>query len=96
VKPVFDEALVSFLAPGPWAELGACKGADPNLFFGHARPTLLDKAERDLLCASCPVLTECRAYALQWPDLHGFWGGMSEQDRRAARANWRREQKVAS
>lgn len=96
MKPVFGEGLVSFPAPGPWAERGNCKGADPTLFFADSTPTLLERAQRELLCAVCPVHTECREYALAWPDIRGFWGGMSEQDRRDARATWRRERRRAA
>jgi WhiB family redox-sensing transcriptional regulator len=97
VKPVFGEALVSFPAPGPWAELGACKGADPSMFFpvpGHT-PTRAQQNERTALCGSCPVLTECTTYSVAWPDVRGFWAGMTEPERRGARALWRRE-KAAS
>jgi WhiB family redox-sensing transcriptional regulator len=35
------------------------------------------------VCAGCPVLSACRAWALANPSLTGFgvWGGVSEQER---------------
>lgn len=96
MKPAFDDSvLISFPPPGPWAHDGACKGADPELFFSTTAPTVLQRAHRELLCGMCPVQAECLAYAVEWPDVHGFWGGTNDQDRRSLRAVWRRE-KAAS
>jgi WhiB family redox-sensing transcriptional regulator len=35
------------------------------------------------ICQSCPVLGECREYALQIREPHGVWGGLSENERRS-------------
>jgi WhiB family transcriptional regulator, redox-sensing transcriptional regulator len=35
------------------------------------------------LCARCPVLDECRAFAREHGE-HGFWGGETEHERAAA------------
>lgn len=32
-------------------------------------------------------MTECRRYALEIREQHGIWGGMTEQERRAATDN---------
>jgi WhiB family redox-sensing transcriptional regulator len=48
----------------------------------------VDRARR--LCASCPVLDECLAYALPDPDIVGWFGGTSTQDRRRLRREGRR------
>lgn len=75
---------------------GACRNHDPELFFppSEAGPA----AERQVAQAKavchleCPVLTECRAYALTYgPD--GIWGGMTEAERRDVR---RREAALAN
>jgi WhiB family redox-sensing transcriptional regulator len=34
-----------------------------------------------VICASCPVVRQCLNYAI-YNDCHGFWGGMTESERR--------------
>lgn len=34
------------------------------------------------ICATCPVLRECRDYALTNNEPHGVWGGLSLMERR--------------
>jgi len=64
-----------------WMERAACRGMDPDLFFpGRGAPT----NELRGVCAACSCLVECRAYSLH--ERFGFWGGMSEKERRKARA----------
>jgi len=77
--------------PGPvadrweWQLVGSCRDADPTLFFhpegerGPARSKRADAAKR--VCASCPVLEECREHALAVREPYGVWGGMSEDER---------------
>ena len=35
------------------------------------------------ICVQCPVLEECREYALGVREIHGIWGGLNEMERRA-------------
>ena len=35
------------------------------------------------ICVRCPVLEECREYALEVGETHGIWGGLNEMERRA-------------
>lgn len=37
----------------------------------------------------CPVLAECRAYAVRHAVSYGIWGGMSERERRRERSKQR-------
>jgi hypothetical protein len=37
------------------------------------------------VCASCPVIEQCRNYALGVPGLKGVWAGLSESERAALR-----------
>ncbi|WP_331722919.1 WhiB family transcriptional regulator [Nocardia sp. NBC_00511] len=68
-----------------WQSLGSCKGLDSTLFFhpdgerGRARSTRERSAKK--ICRECPVLSQCRAYALSTKQTYGIWGGMSEQER---------------
>ena len=68
-----------------WQERAACQGSDAKLFFGPEKERIRDREAREgaakRVCASCPVLRECRQHALQTPELFGIWGGLSETDR---------------
>jgi WhiB family transcriptional regulator, redox-sensing transcriptional regulator len=79
--------------PGPVADLwewqyqGACRQVDPSVFFhpegerGPARRRRDDAAKA--VCASCPVMTQCRQHALTVREPYGVWGGMTEDEREA-------------
>ena len=79
--------------PGPnadiwdWQLLGACRGADPNIFFhpegerGPAREARAKAAKA--ICASCPVRVTCAEHALSVREPYGVWGGLSEDEREA-------------
>ena len=77
--------------PGPIADVwdwqfhGACRTADPTVFFhpeGERGPT---REARDgaakLICASCPVLQQCSEHALRVREPYGVWGGLTEDER---------------
>lgn len=72
----------------PDLETGSCKSLDnPELMFP------VDQAgerKAKAICADCPVLLECGRYALAYNEIHGVWGGMSEQERRSISAGRRR------
>lgn len=34
------------------------------------------------VCKSCPLLVECKSYALQYSGLSGIWGGLDRIERR--------------
>jgi len=63
----------------PWASYAACRIEDPDLFFPGPEGTT-DAAVR--ICGGCPVLDECRDWALGTKVKYGVWGGMTERDRR--------------
>ena len=46
------------------------------------REKLAREARAKEICAACPVVGECRDYALSIREPHGVWGGLSEQERR--------------
>lgn len=68
-----------------WQERAACARFDPRLFFhptgerGEGSRARERAAKR--VCASCPVLEACRAYALAVREPYGVWGGLSEDER---------------
>lgn len=80
--------------PGDWAERGLCRklpASHPRvrvrIFFpGRGAQEVADDIAA--LCARCPVLESCRAYALRYPVL-GTWAGMTHDER----VRWRRDQR---
>lgn len=92
--------------PGPVADLwewqltGACRDADPRLFFhpeGERGPA---RRERDAaakrLCEACPVLEDCREHAMAVREPYGVWGGLTEDDREGVYVTQRRRLRTAS
>jgi WhiB family redox-sensing transcriptional regulator len=79
--------------PGPIADLwewqmdGACRETDTNLFFhpeGERGPSRRGRdAAAQAICATCPVIDECRSHALAVKEPYGVWGGLTEDDREA-------------
>ncbi|MFD1716611.1 WhiB family transcriptional regulator [Georgenia deserti] len=77
--------------PGPvmdlweWQYEGACREADPDLFFHPEGERGGTRRRRDAaakaVCATCPVIEQCREHALQVREPYGVWGGLSEDER---------------
>ncbi|WP_262009241.1 WhiB family transcriptional regulator [Streptomyces sp. FIT100] len=63
-----------------WRQHGACAGSDTNLFFADNRSCGQEEALE--ICASCPVRTECLAYALDERFPYGIFGGTTPAWRR--------------
>lgn len=92
--------------PGPMAERwdwqlrGACRGADPALFFhpeGERGPSRLAREPAaKATCARCPVLQQCRAHAIACREPYGVWGGLSEAEREQIVAGMRRSDRTVA
>ena len=77
--------------PGPvdhawtWQRLGACRGLDSAVFYhpdGERNPSRARRTERaKAVCARCPVIVECREFALLTREPFGVWGGLGEAER---------------
>lgn len=71
-----------------WRLHGLCNTEDPELFFpvGHETSATVKAqlAEARKVCANCPVLEQCREWAIP-REAFGVWGGMSENEREEAR-----------
>lgn len=68
-----------------WRGRAACRREDPELFFPIGRDDV-ERPEVDAakeVCARCPVLDECLAYALATRQPDGIWGGLTTTERRA-------------
>lgn len=73
------ETLLLELDERPWAAYASCREADPDLFFPGPEGTT-EAAVR--ICRGCPVLAECRDWALSTRVRYGVWGSMTERERR--------------
>lgn len=70
-----------------WQESAACRTVDPELFYleDNARCENKDNkvAAAKAVCAGCPVVADCLAFALA--DKHalnfGVWGGTTPEER---------------
>lgn len=75
----------------PWADEALCAQVDPELFFSQASsryestPNGDREAAAKAICRRCPVMRQCRAYAMEHPELEGIWGAQTEKERRQAR-----------
>lgn len=73
-----------------WQLRGSCRGVDTALFFhpegerGRAHATREYHAKQ--VCRGCPVLRQCRDYALRVGEPYGIWGGLGERERRVLQA----------
>ena len=68
--------------PGDWTSRGACQLVPTEVFF-PSRGQAVEPAKE--VCGACPVLAECREYALGIADLKGVWGGLTEVERKKLR-----------
>lgn len=71
-----------------WGQQALCRKVNPTWFFppayDNARPEI--KAAK-YVCHSCPVLDDCRTFALDNPELtaDGIWCGLTPRERNRAR-----------
>ena len=77
---------------------GACRTADPELFFPvtvAAGPAARQAEAAKAVCGPCAVRAYCLSYALEaMPE--GIWGGTTPQERRAARGSSVRRARLAA
>jgi WhiB family redox-sensing transcriptional regulator len=77
MKERLATALLTYKVP--WMQAAICAQTDPDAFYPeHGAST----AEAKLVCAGCPVRSECLEYALENNERHGVWAGLSERERR--------------
>ena len=78
---------LSLHLPPEWVSGALCAQTDPEVFYPQVGGTVRPAKN---VCRSCPVLAECRDYALTTGELDGVWGGLSENERRRLRRQARR------
>ena len=80
-----------------WVLSGACRQADPELFFPIAakESTELQIDAAKAVCAPCAVRASCLSYALE-AKAEGIWGGTTQQERRGGRRSPGRRTRFAA
>jgi WhiB family redox-sensing transcriptional regulator len=80
-----------------WRVIAACQSVDPELFFpiSAAGKGLDEIAEAKRVCARCLVQAECLTFAQRTGQVHGIWGGLTEEERIRVRRSRRREPAAA-
>lgn len=70
-----------------WMRDGACvNSGDPEAWFPNTDvDNYAEYAYAKRMCRTCPVATECLAWALAVPELNGCWGGTTPRDRESLR-----------
>ena len=66
-----------------WMWDALCAQTDPEAFYPDEHGSV---GPAKAVCAVCPVLAECRAYALETDQRFGVWGGLSARERQQIRA----------
>jgi WhiB family transcriptional regulator, redox-sensing transcriptional regulator len=76
-----------------WRLAAACRFADPDLFFpiSAAARNQAQVDEAKTVCADCPVRRECLHFAIRTQQMHGIWGGLTEEERYQALLAERRQ-----
>ena len=81
--------IVPLMTTWEWQFEGRCRERSAAMFFhpdgerGVARELRIMAAKE--VCASCPVIWQCREHAFNAPETYGVWGGMSEEEHLAHR-----------
>ncbi len=78
-----------------WQQSGACRELPSEMFFhpdGERGPSRRNREKKALaVCATCPVIKQCRNQALTIQEPYGIWGGLTEDDRFAILSDRLRE-----
>ena len=83
--------LLEGLTAPTWMAAALCAQVDPELFFPENTPDRVGNnspADAKRVCAACPVMQECRAYAIADDTInYGIWGGLSVRERQQQRTH---------
>jgi WhiB family transcriptional regulator, redox-sensing transcriptional regulator len=66
-----------------WQSRGLCRDGshDPNLWYPENPQAQYKSLVAIEICYECPVIAQCREWALTKREVYGVWGGLSENDR---------------
>lgn len=88
-----SDFLAGLPKPPTWHEGAICAQTDPEAFYPEAGGV---NHEAKRICATCPVLNDCREWAIESCEPWGVWGGLSERERREERARRRKAQEESA
>lgn len=66
-----------------WAERGACVD-HPDIDLAWSTSTRHQRRFAQQVCAGCPVREPCADHAIRHCETEGVWGGLTEEQLRAA------------
>lgn len=70
---------------GEWRKQAACANSDTSKFFpskGKEAKTQHVISAARLVCARCPVRSECLEFAVKNTVMYGIWGGLTREERK--------------
>lgn len=79
VSVTTSQNVSDYVERGEWVTQAKCRNGDPDALFVRGA----EQRKAAVICRHCPVLTECRADALDNRVEFGVWGGLTERQRRA-------------
>lgn len=72
------------ISPGQeWMLRGRCVDRDPEVFFPSSESAAAARPAKRV-CGPCPVIDECREFALSTRQDFGVWGGLAGAERLTA------------
>ena len=75
--------MIGSLANFPHFEHAKCNDFDPDFFFPVSREETFQRKDQLLaICNSCIHLDECRIYSIKHKIKDGFWGGLTQYERK--------------
>ena len=67
-----------------WRDRAACRAHDGELWFpASSHPDAWEEPRR--ICGACPVIDDCREWAIEARVGHGMWGGLTPGELEALR-----------
>ena len=77
-----------------WGQ-ASCRGVLTDLFYLDTNyEAFVVNPQLRRMCADCPILADCREYAIR-NENHGFWAGLTVQERHRLRARMNRGRHAA-
>lgn len=73
-----------------WKAQAACVGLPATLFYPE-NSTMVPKEAKAICWERCPVREQCLQFAIETPELHGLWGGLTPKQRRPLRVAYLKE-----
>lgn len=74
--------IASQAGPMPDLTEGLCVGSkEADNWHADQHREADQRRKARSMCHQCPVMAQCRSYALANPALSGTWGGLTEQER---------------